>query len=395
LAKLRARIEDVTARINPVWRNLSKPDIFLFSIVEWTSLTQRPHHFAAGLAARGHRVFWVDVRLRSPERVDSGNLVRELNSGIFQVDLPALPGEIYRLEWRPEILETMLACMAQIRAAQGISSAWQLVNFPRWEPLVTRLSDQFHWPVVYDCLDDQQAFAALYGHDLAQSETTLLKTSARVLVSGRTLWTKAREVRPDAVFIPNAADFELFGNAKPGGLLDHLPHPIVGFFGAFADWLDFDWIDAAARRFPSWSFVYIGREGFAKPAARQRWKSVTDKPNVHVYPQATPEKLAQYLAQMDVCIMPFQDLPVTRSMNAVKLFEYLAAGKPVVARGLPETKPLTELIGTYQTREESFRFLEEAVEAGSRTAAVQARQKFAAQNTWTHRLDDLCATLGL
>jgi GT2 family glycosyltransferase/glycosyltransferase involved in cell wall biosynthesis len=394
LAKLRARLEEVPPVCSsPLCSSRVKPDILLFSIIEWNALTQRPHHFATGLAARGHRVFWIDVRLRAPERVDSANLVREMQPGLFQIELPAHPGEIYRMEWRPEILETMLACFAHIRAGYGIAAAWQLVNFPRWEPLVAALAEKFGWPVAYDCLDDQQAFASLYGHDLAQFETTLLKTSAKVLASGHTLFDKTRALRADAAFIPNAADFALFSNAKSGGLLDGLPRPIAGFFGAFADWLDFDWIDAAARRFPAWSFVYIGREGFAKPSARERWKSVTDKPNVHVYPQATPEKLAQFLAQMDVCVMPFQDLPVTRSMNAVKLFEYLAAGKPVVAPELPETNPLRALIATYRFQEESFQRLEAAIQ--STPEAAKARQEFAAQNTWNHRLDALCAALGL
>jgi GT2 family glycosyltransferase/glycosyltransferase involved in cell wall biosynthesis len=397
LARLRSRLEQDTSAIEPVWRSPAKPDIFLFSILEWTALTQRPHHFAQGLAARGHRVFWVDARLRAPEQVDSGNLARQLTSGIYQLELPAVRGEIYRLEWSPQVLDAMAAYFTCLRAAYGIASAWQLVNFPRWEPLVTLLRRRFQWPVAYDCLDDQQAFAELYGHALGQSEKLLIEGSSKLLFSGRFLRDAYQARRPDAVLIANAADFALFREAKPAGLLDHLPRPIVGFFGAFADWLDVDWMEEAAGRFPDWSFVYIGRESFAQPIARQRWNSFSTRPNVHVFPQAAPEKLAQFLAQMDVCTLPFQDIPVARGMNAVKLYEYLAAGKPVVAASLPETEPLRDLglIATYRTHEESFLALEQAVQTGANAEAVTLRLQFAARNTWAHRVDQLAAALGL
>jgi glycosyltransferase involved in cell wall biosynthesis len=397
LSLLRSRLEDVASRVVPIWRNPSCPDILLFSIIEWTALTQRPHHFADGLAARGHRVFWVDVHLRPPGLTDSGNLVRELKPGIYQLTLPALQGEIYRLEWRKDIVDTMSACFAFLRNSYGISSAVQLVNFPRWEPLVTMLNQRFGWPIVYDCLDDQQAFAHLYGNPLGQSEQMLLSASAKVLVSGKTLYEAVRVQRPDTLMVPNATDYELFSTTTSAGLLDHLSHPVIGFFGAFADWLDLDWIDASASRYPQWSFVYIGREAFAKPAARQRWKSITNRPNISVFAQAQPSKLAQYLSQFDVCIMPFQDVPVTRSMNAVKLFEYLAAGKSVVATELPETAPLSAagLIATYKTHEESFYKLEETVRDGPSEEFVNARKAFAAMNTWTHRIDALAAALNL
>jgi GT2 family glycosyltransferase/glycosyltransferase involved in cell wall biosynthesis len=397
LARLRKRLEHATSAIEPLWRESPKPDIFLFSIVEWTSLTQRPHHFAAGLAARGHRIFWVDVRLRPPERVDAANLVQEVQQGVYQLSLAAFAGDVYRLDFQPEVVDAMAACFAHVRAAYGISSAWQIVNFPRWEPLVTRLRRTFRWPVAYDCLDDQQAFAVMYGHDLGASEQLLLESSSHVLVSGNVLLKKIRTARPDAILIPNGSDFERFHTAVPSGFLDHLPRPIVGFFGAFSDWLDLDWIEAASDRFPGWSFVYIGREGFSLPALAERWKGIGDRSNVHVFPQASPEKLAQYVAHMDVCTMPFRDVPVARSMNAVKIYEYLAAAKPVVAVCLPETEPLggLGLIATYRTREESFRLLEAAVHTPSTAQQIKLRLDFAARNTWNHRLDELSTALGL
>jgi len=154
-----------------------------------------------------------------------------------------------------------------------------------------------------------------------------------------------------------------------------------------------DWIEKVARLFPHWSFVYIGREGFARPETFKRWKEATSGANIHVIPQVNLNKLAAYLAEFDVCTMPFLDLPMTRIMNAVKIYEYLAAGKDVVVPDLPEIRPLAErdLIATYRDHEGSFRLLDQVNRKSSTPLEIGERQAFAAQNTWAHRVAELIA----
>jgi glycosyltransferase involved in cell wall biosynthesis len=80
-------------------------------------------------------------------------------------------------------------------------------------------------------------------------------------------------------------------------------------------------------------------------------------------------------------------------MNAVKLYEYLAAGKPVVARDLPEVRHLLrpndgDLIAVYSSMEEFFDRLIQALQ--TRTPEITAkRQAFAERNTWQQRVEVL------
>jgi GT2 family glycosyltransferase/glycosyltransferase involved in cell wall biosynthesis len=369
----------------------SKPAIVLFSIIHWTDLFQRPHHFARGLAARNHRVFWVDVRLKAPALASAENLTAEIEPGLHYLELPSAAGDLYQLTWHPAVLDAMEAAFAALHLGPAI----QLVNFPKWTPLVLRLRDRFGWPIVYDCLDDQQAFGELHPGNEPQLEESLIRESAVVVTCARTLYQRHRS-HPNTILIPNAADFDVFGDAASAGLLSHLPRPVIGFFGALSDWLDLDWIRESAARFPQWSFVYIGRVGFSSREMRGRWAEATSAPNIHVIAQQDLPSLAAFLAQFDVCTMPFRDLPITRSMNAVKIFEYLAAGKPVVARDLPETRPLADLglIDVYHSLENSFCLLAQAVATGGRDELIQARRAFAAENTWTHRIDQITSAFG-
>jgi glycosyltransferase involved in cell wall biosynthesis len=390
-----AQVEAARARLDAIPpRNIPPnasglPNIFLFSIIEWTALTQRPHHFARGLASRGYRVFWIDVGLKPPRLVDPDRLTSEIAPGLHYVELPGDAAQIYHLDWSPAVLDLMAAVIERIGEIHCAQSAIQLVTFPKWDPLVSRLRDRFGWPIVYDCLDDQQAFGELYKQDAAAFEDHLVEASSVLITTAHNLFERYRPRHANTRLIPNAVDYETFRNAKPGGLLDRLPRPVIGFFGAFADWLDLDWIAEAARCFPHWSFVYIGRETFATIESHGRWRLATAAPNITVLPQMDVPNLARYLAEFDVCTMPFQDLPITRAMNPVKIYEYLAAGKPVVAPDLPETRPFARaaLIATYSTFDESFRLLRDAALKPGSESQVAARMMFAAANTWSQRLD--------
>ena len=354
---LRSLAAQTAQRANP--RKSGQPDIFLFNIVRWEALTQRPHHFARGLAERGYRVFWIDVSLVAPGKFLQAGSPRRLADNLYHFQLPGLDGDVYHLLWNDAVLELMTAAMGHLQRAECVERAVQIVNFPGWTPLVERLRERFHWPIVYDCLDDQRAFGELYGQQAtAAYEERLTGLCDLLVTSGRTLYEMKRH--REAILIPNAADYSVFNGAVSRGLLSHLPRPVIGFFGAFADWLDVDWVAESARRFPAYSFVYIGSNGFARPENEALWMAATSAPNVHLFARAELPQLAAYLVQFDVCTMPFQDLPITRSMHAVKIYEYLAAGKHVLTPALPEMHQFAAegLICTYENPERSFELLE-------------------------------------
>jgi GT2 family glycosyltransferase len=383
------RLSAVTASRKASSAVSGRVDFIFFNILGWTDLTQRPHHFATGLSRRGHRVFWIDVQLIPPESFDGTLIVRELKANIFEVRLPGPGGAIYHQPWTLASLDLMAGAMAQVRDVNGIGRAVQFVNFPRWRPLAQRLREDFGWPVLYDCLDDQYAFGELYRQNVSEDEGELTRICDALVTSGHVLFETKRKQRPDVILIPNAVDYKLFRASAASGLPDCLNHPIIGFFGAFGDWLDFDWVAAAAREFPSWTFVYIGREGFSCEETRERWRAATSHPNVHLLPQTDLPKLAACLRDFHVCTMPFQDLPITRSMHAVKIYEYLAAGKHIVVPALPEMLPFAEqgLLFSYRSHRQSFELLEELVARPPAPEEIFARSSFAARNDWSERLD--------
>jgi glycosyltransferase involved in cell wall biosynthesis len=86
----------------------------------------------------------------------------------------------------------------------------------------------------------------------------------------------------------------------------------------------------AARAYPDWDFVLIGSSHGCDISEAQRL------PNVRFLGEMPYAVLPDYVHGFDVCIIPFLIFDLTIHTNPVKLYEYLAAGKPVVGTAMPE-----------------------------------------------------------
>ena len=69
-----------------------------------------------------------------------------------------------------------------------------------------------------------------------------------------------------------------------------------------------------------------------------RTRGILDLPRVHFLGAKPYAELPRYARFYDVAILPFAVNEITESVSPVKIFEYMAAGKPVVTTGLPECR---------------------------------------------------------
>ena len=96
IQQARSRIAAVTAVRNPP--PSSGPADFIFlNILRWDDLTQRPHHFATGLARRGYRVFWIDISFLPLNLSPEPSFLETLPITFSKFALPGLEGDVYRL----------------------------------------------------------------------------------------------------------------------------------------------------------------------------------------------------------------------------------------------------------------------------------------------------------
>lgn len=341
-------------------------DVVCLAICEWDDRFQRPQQLMSLFAAAGHRVFFVV----QPIREDGPPwTVRRKRENVFEVTL--------RGDARNRKHATAFESLDALRAELSIGKAAMIIQWPKWWPLARAARERFGWPVVYDCMDLHSGFSTIRRADVADEEA-LLKEADVVAVSSTVLERRALQHRKDVLLVRNGCDYEHFARTPRASNA----RPVIGYYGAISDWFDSALVATLAQRRSDWDFLLIGST-FGADISR-----LARLPNVSLPGEQAYESLPEWLGNVDVAMIPFKHSPLTEAANPVKVYELLAAGKPVVSVPLPEAAALAPLVRLASTADEFERELEAALREDDEHAAEQ-RRTFASTQTWAQRFETL------
>lgn len=368
------------------WIRLRDPntdacDVFIWSVIDWHFRTQRPQHIASAIARKGHRVFYISNNFVDDDR--PGFHVDPLDDSglLFQVHL--------NLKGKPAIYHAMPGAHQVDFLQQGLGmvlewvkprSSLSIIQHPFWEGIATSLPNARQ---VYDCMDYHAGFED-NSHDVLSGEDRLIRGADLVVVTSGYLQERLGGMARQLSVVRNAGDYAFFSQ-KPGNVyVDKLGRRIIGYYGAIAEWFDTDLVASIARAFPQHAIVLIGNETIGAK------ETLGDFQNIHLIGEIPYAELAYWLHAFDVCILPFKVIPLTVATNPVKVYEYLAAGKPVVSIDIPEMMQFSGLVDTASTQEE---FVSHVAARLADPGKAEPRMNFAAQQTWEHRAVEFLAAV--
>ncbi len=352
-------------------------DVIVLPVMDWESRKQRPQHIACQFAQAGHRVFYA----RTDFCQTPNPRARSVAPGIIEIHLPAgQPVNLYQEAMDGSLETNLVRACAALRKTFHIGRAVCLVDLPFWTPLALQLRRKYGWKLVYDCMDYHQGFST-NTEQMWRMEERLARESDLALVTSHFLESELLPLNPHTLRVPNGVEFEHF-HSEPAGSspLSGLPRPIIGYYGAIADWFDTGLIRSLALARPLWQFVLIGSTLYAD------LEPLKGLENVHLLGEKPYGELPPYLHAFDVAIIPFKKTPLTEATNPVKLYEYLSAGKPVVATDLDELRHYADQVRLASTEAEWLAAVEAGLEDTSPEIA-DARRAFARQNTWAQRFE--------
>ncbi|MDH5765775.1 MAG: glycosyltransferase, partial [Gammaproteobacteria bacterium] len=352
-------------------------DVIVFPVIDWHFRVQRPQHIAKGLADNGHRVFYFSTTFASGE--PGGTILEQIESRVFicQLNIPAPHPVIYERmpsqqqeKWINEALSIFLKSVA----AQQIVT---IVDHPFWRPAALAIPGAM---VVYDCMDDHGGFSN-NADEILQSEEQLLWQADLVVTTSAPLSEKINRKREN-ILIRNAADSEWFSH-PPEVLAYSSGRPVVGYFGAISEWFDMDLVIKAAQTYPDYDFVLVGSTFMCDTRKAEKIK------NIHFIGEVPYADIKSYLYAFDVCLIPFLLIELIQCTNPVKLYEYLASGKPVVATDMPELRLVKEHAYVSKDAESFIENIQVAMTAKDEPAGIESRKAFALENQWLNRVDKL------
>ena len=356
-----------------------RADVVCFSIIDWSFRYQRPQQLMSQFAAHGHRVFYLNLTRFRSAHAKPRFAVRPIKENVYDVTLASIGArDIYGRVVDGQDLELALEGLDELRRAYHLDEVIGYVMIPSWGAVALEARRRWGWRAVYDCMDEWENFP-LIRRPLLEMEARLVGACDLLVVTAQRLLDKWQPAGRPAVLARNAADYQFYAErCRPNELLAGVKRPIIGYFGAIADWFDVALLTEAARRRPDYSFVLLGGV-FDVDVSGLR-----SLPNVRLLGQQPYETMPQYLFHFDVCLIPFKLNPITQATDPVKLYEYLSAGKPVVATRLHEVEPYGDYVYLADGAEDFIAKLDLAVaEDGPGPAAH--RRELARQHTWEAR----------
>ena len=262
-------------------------------------------------------------------------------------------------------------------------NATALLVTPSWTPWLAELPFAH---LIYDCIDDltvqtpSPRLLPMY----RRFEDELLDRCSGAVASATLLADDIRQRRPTlpVTTIRNGVDTERFRErAARGDRPTDMPPPvlpILGFVGALYEWIDWPLIVNVAAALPRVQLVFVGPHD-----GRSDVGSVASLLNVTLLGPKPYGDVPAYINAFDVCWVPFKQDQIAAAANPVKLYEYLALGKPTITTPVADVDSFEGLISVARTADEVVGQVLTALAADSKEA--EARRAFADRNSWDAR----------
>jgi glycosyltransferase involved in cell wall biosynthesis len=245
---------------------------------------------------------------------------------------------------------------------------------------------------VYHVVDDYLAYYALpeaHRSSFARRERELIEWADLVIaVSPELIDTKGRG-NPKFHLLPNGFDAEAYRPDCPIDLpaaLAGMPRPILGYVGLISVRLDLAMLDAVAARRPEWTLVLMG--SIFEQGCEDALGRLQARPNVRFLPPVPGHQVAGYVRSFDLGLVPYRVTQETFHASPLKVYEYLAAGLPVVAADVPGARQFADMVAIAS----SFDAWEDAIArelAGDCPGARAERRMRVAPHSWNGRVETL------
>ncbi len=247
-------------------------------------------------------------------------------------------------------------------------------------------------PKIYHIVDEYSGYgnpSAARRQKIEQKEIAVLEKADLAIAVTPTLYAKKSPYNEHTYLVPNAVNFSAYADCPdepPSDMVD-IADPIIGYTGLISARLDLRLLHAAACARPKWNFVFIG--AVSENQCGQEMHDLRALDNVHFLGQKSVEATPQYVNQFDVCMIPYALDLRAKHASPLKLYEYAAASKPVVATDFAAARDFEGHIKIAADAESFVSACELCLDPDATATGIAENLRFAADNTWEHRIEQV------
>lgn len=353
------------------------------------NLTYRRHRFAEFLQKQQEteEVIWLcPGKKQSPE-------VTKLENGIYQWIISDLGDykEQRFARFIPFFYQNKLRSLSNYLAEKKGSC---LVKLWYTYPAFPTLNRIYAWDqIVYDCSDLwAEQLSGKFSFLSYLKQKIILKSEQRIVekasfITCTSSFLKEELVKRTPVYqnkiytFENGVEYQLFQKQEKNMLPLEKASITIGYIGGIKPKLDFSLLQQVAQKRKDWRILLVGPDG---TNSSQEFMQLLEEPNIHWTGSVPRDQVSDYMHTLDVGIMPYKDIQYNKAIFPLKLFEFLAAGKPVIGMNLPSTKEYAE--------EGVYELLQGEVKANHIIQACDKMMNAAGNQEWRKRRKQLAKT---
>ncbi len=354
--------------------NYNKYDVIIFSVIDYDFRYQRPQHFATNFAENGHRVFYVNANFHD------GNNIKQVKENLYVINISNDSiSAIYETDWSKNI-NLIKEQINNILYNYCIRDAITIVDYPNWVYVAEYLRENYGFKIITDYMDDFTGFLNPAEELLKKNCINLLKSSDMVIPSSQFLYDIAKKYNKNLEIVRNGTEFNHFNKALNNSI--NKKNKVIGYYGAVAHWFDSEKVCYVAEHLPECDVIIIGEvtAGLDKFKKHSNIKLLGEMPYID---------LPDHLAYFDVCLIPFDtSTDLIKATNPVKFYEYLSAGKKIVATEIPELEPYkNRYVYMSNDNKQFLNYIELCLNDKDNLANTEECVRFGQANDWQIRYD--------
>ncbi len=277
--------------------------------------------------------------------------------------------------------------VGQLARKLGFSSPVLWLSTPLATHYIDRVGENL---VVFDAVDNWLEHVQFRGfkEQIAKGYQTIREKAHIIFTVSPGLAKAFQGCRGKVHWLPNGVDVDFFQQCAAQPLppdVKGLRRPLLGYVGVMEDRLDVALLGYLANHMPKATLVMVG------PVHGSIRKALERHPNIRCLGFRHYREIPRYVNGFNVCLIPHLVSALTESMDPLKLYEYLALGKPVVSTWVAGARRMAGLIYLARTPKEFYASILEALKEPSykKSNRMQAARSWG----WQQRVNQILACL--
>ncbi len=224
-------------------------------------------------------------------------------------------------------------------------------------------------------------------NSLIRRDSLATKKSDIIICVSKELYEWKIKSNPRTYYIPHGVDFDLFQQALASGerpaFLPETGKPVAGYYGTLTDSNDIETLQLCAEKLTDCIFVLAGTITVGD------YSGLKNLPNVIFPGRIEYAEIPKLCASFDVCLLPWKMCSWIEHCNPLKLFEYMACGKPVVSVPIKEVVAnYSDIISIAGNSTEFCRAISRELKHDTEKRRMK-RIKIAEQNSWENHIQQI------